>query len=118
MANPEADLALALRKYLAWTAPRVKLVAVPNAAKRTQWAARQAKKEGMATGFPDLVALWPGGGVGFLELKVGRTPLTDNQAEWLERLVAMGHRTGVARSIDEAVTWLRTWGAPVAEQAA
>lgn len=114
----EADLAQALRKRLYYTGPRVHLVAVPNAAKRTQWAARQAKKEGMATGFPDLVALWPGGGVGFIELKMPKGRVSENQTEWLGRLFAMGHPVGVARSVDEAIALLREWGAPVMEQAA
>lgn len=114
----EADLAQALRKRLYYTAPQVRLVAVPNAGKRTQWAARQAKKEGMATGFPDLIALWPDGGSAFIELKMPKGRLTDNQSEWIERLGGMGHRVAVARSVDEAVAFLKSCGAPIMEKAA
>ena len=56
----------ALRKRLYYTAPTVQIVAVPNAARRTQWEARRAKQEGLAAGFPDLMAIWPGGiGINF-----------------------------------------------------
>lgn len=114
----EADLAQSLRKRLYYTAPTVKLVAVPNAAKRSQWAAGQAKKEGMATGFPDLIALWPDGGSAFIELKTPKGRLSENQSEWIERLGAMGHRAAVARSADEAIAFLRDCGAPIMERAA
>lgn len=114
----EADLAQAFRKRLYYTAPQVKLVAVPNAGKRTQWAARQAKKEGMATGFPDLLAIWPGGGIAFIELKMPKGRLSDNQAEWLVRLNEYGHHVEVVRSVEDGVAYLRGLGAPVMERAA
>lgn len=114
----EADLAQALRKRLYMTAPTVALVAVPNGGKRTPWAARQAKKEGLATGFPDIVALWPGGGGAFIELKSATGRVSDNQADWLARLADMGHRAAVCRTVDDAVAFLRGCGAPIRERAA
>lgn len=116
--TPEADLAQAFRKRLYYSAPAVKLVAVPNAGKRTQWAARQAKKEGMSPGFPDLVALWPNAGVAFIELKIGKAKPSDNQADWLQRLDDMGHPVAIVRSVEEGVDFLRSCGAPVMERAA
>ena len=113
----EADLAQALRKRLYYNAPTVHLVAVPNGGKRTLWAARQAKKEGLASGFPDLVALWPARGVAFIELKLPKGKVSDNQTEWLARLDYMGHDSAVCRSVDEAVAFLRKCGAPVMERA-
>ena len=49
--------------------PGVDIFAVPNAAKRSQWAAAKAKREGMTAGVLDLVATWKGGGSAFLEFK-------------------------------------------------
>ena len=114
----EADLAQALRKRLYITAPTVQVVGVPNAGKRTVWAARQAKKEGMATGFPDMMLVWPGAGVAFIELKMPKGVVSDNQADWIARLDDYGHAVAVCRSVDEAVAFLRASGAPVMEQAA
>jgi ABC-type Fe3+-hydroxamate transport system substrate-binding protein len=92
--------------------PAVAIVAVPNASKRTQWAAQQAKREGLATGFPDLICLWKGPGVAAIEFKSEKGKLSDNQAEWIERLIDMGIPCIVSRDADEAVEWLRELGAP------
>jgi hypothetical protein len=114
----EIDIQAGFRARLRYVAPAVSVVAIPNAAKRSQWAAMQAKREGMATGFPDVMCLWPGGGICFVEFKTAKGRTSENQAEWHERLDRWGHRVTVARSIDEAVEFLRLCGAPVMECAA
>ena len=114
----EADLAQQLRKRLYMTAPTIHLVAVPNGGKRTPWAARQAKKEGLASGFPDLVCLAQGGLVAFVELKLPKGRVEPNQEEWHERLSYMGFPVAVVRSVDEGVAFLRGAGFPVRERAA
>lgn len=91
--------------------PGVSLVAIPNAAKRTVWAAGQAKREGMATGFPDMMALAPGK-IAFLEFKAEKGRLSEAQSEWLDRLHEMGFPCGVFRDADEAVEFLRGNGFP------
>jgi hypothetical protein len=91
--------------------PGVSLVAIPNAAKRTQWAAQRAKREGLATGFPDMMALAPGK-VAFIEFKSDAGRLSDNQSEWIERLIGMGFPCGVFRDADAAVDFLRQHGFP------
>jgi hypothetical protein len=90
----------------------VSLVAVPNAAKRSQWAAQRAKREGLATGFPDMMALAPGGKAAFLEFKAPKGVLSDNQGDWLDRLHGMGFPCGVFRDADAAVEFLRSNGFP------
>lgn len=114
----EIDIQAGFRNRLRCVAPAVSCVAIPNAAKRTQWAARQAKREGLATGFPDCMCIWADGGICFLEFKTPKGRLSDNQAEWIERLAERGHRVAVVRSIDDAVAFLRDCGAPVLERAA
>jgi hypothetical protein len=108
-----------LRKWLYYAAPEIKLVAVPNAARRTLWEIRQAKKEGLATGFPDMLVMAPGGLIAFIELKRTRGgDVSDNQAEWIERLNRYGFRAAVCRGADEAVAFLRDCGFAIRERAA
>lgn len=108
----------ALRKRLYYAAPEIQVVAVPNAARRTQWEARRAKQEGLATGFPDLLCIWPGG-IAFLEMKrVKGGTVSANQAEWIERLQAYGFPAAVCRGADAAIDFLRSVGAPIRERAA
>lgn len=92
--------------------PGVRLVAVPNGGKRSQWAAAQAKREGMSKGFPDLVALAPGGKVAFLEMKSAKGRVSDSQGEWLDDLHAMGFPCGIFRDADSAIEFLRAQGFP------
>ena len=91
--------------------PGVLLVAVPNAGKRTQWAAAQAKREGLAKGFPDMMAIAPGK-VAFLEFKSAKGKVSDSQGEWLQRLDEYGFPCGVFRDADDAVAFLRLHGFP------
>lgn len=122
MAKPprpkEIDIQAGFRARLRYVAPAVSAVAIPNAAKRSQWAAMQAKREGMSAGFPDVMCLWGGGGICFIEFKSAAGRLSDNQTDWIARLDQRGFRVAVARSIDEAVAFLRDCGAPVMERAA
>ena len=114
----ELEIQTGFRNRLRYVAPQVSMVAVPNAAKRSLWAARQAKLEGLATGFPDCMCIWPGAGICFLEFKTAKGRLSENQAEWIERLDDRGHRVAVVRSVDDAIDFLRACGAPVMEQTA
>ncbi len=113
----EIDIQSAFKKRLYYTAPRIKVVAIPNAGRRTPWETRQAKKEGLATGFPDLLCLWPGAGVAMIEFKRPGGRTSDNQREWHQRLADMEHRVCVAYSVNQAIDFLRSCGAPIMEQA-
>ena len=100
-----------LRKWLYYAAP--------NAARRTPWEIRQAKKEGLSAGFPDMLVMAPGGLIAFVELKRTRGGVvSDNQAEWIERLTRYGFRAAVCRGADEAVAFLRDCGFAIRERAA
>ena len=108
---PELRIQSGFRAQLRYVAPAVSVVAIPNAAKRGPAAVRQAKREGMAAGFPDVIALWSGGSC-FIEFKRPGGVLSENQAEWLERLNRWGHPAKVCTSVDEALAFLRACGAP------
>lgn len=92
--------------------PKVFLMAVPNAAKRSQWAAGKAKREGMVTGALDLIATWPGGGIAFIEFKGAKSQPTPAQRDILNRYIRQGHHAGVFRQERSALAWLRDCGAP------
>jgi hypothetical protein len=91
--------------------PAVSIVAVPNGGKRGQKALNQARREGAAWGFPDVMALAPGK-VAFLEFKAEKGKLSENQGEWQERLDRMGFPVGVFRDPDAALAFLRANGFP------
>lgn len=110
----EVDIQATFRKRCYYSAPTVQIVAIPNAARRTQWEVNRAKKEGLRTGFPDVMCLWAGSGVCFIEFKSAKGRLSDHQIEWGQRLVECGHQYAVCRSADEAMVYLRACGAPVA----
>lgn len=86
--------------------------AIPNAGKRTRWAAGRAKAEGMKTGAPDLLIVGRGrnaGRVAFVEIKAKGT-VSEEQHALLSDLVREGHDCGVFRSPDTLVDAMRGWG--------
>lgn len=87
-------------------APAVLLVGIPNAGRRTPWEQRQRAKEGLAPGFPDMIALH-GSRTALLEFKSGTGALSPAQIDMLNKLVRLGFPVGVFRSADTAVDWLR-----------
>lgn len=92
--------------------PAVRVVAIPNAAKRGQKAMNQARREGAAWGAPDVICIWPGGGVAWIEFKRADGKLRPNQAEFQDMLASYGHKATVARSPEDALAFLREAGAP------
>jgi hypothetical protein len=108
----EIEIVTLFRSRCRTLCPGVSIVAVPNAAKRSQWAAQRAKREGMAAGFPDILCFWKGPGIAAIEFKTAKGPLSDNQREWLERLLCFGIPAMVCRDPDEAMEFLRRSGAP------
>lgn len=103
----ELDIQTLFRSRCRIMCPGVALVAIPNAGKRSRWAAQQVKREGLAKGFVDIIALAPGGKIAFLEMKAAKGKLSVDQEEWQDRLKAMGFPAGVFRDADEAVEFLR-----------
>ena len=112
--SAETDIQQAFRKALYYAAPLVRVVPVINEGRRTVWEQRHAKRLGLAKGFPDCMALWPGQGVAFVEFKTATGRISIDQQEWHERLDDYGHRVAVCRSAEAAVEFLRGCGAPIA----
>lgn len=99
------------RNKMRTKAPEVMLVAIPNAGRRTAYESLTRHREGMVSGFPDLMALWDGRAA-FLEFKNRTGTLSETQVCCLNRLVRQNFVVGVFRSPDTAVEWLRGHGAP------
>lgn len=90
-------------------APHIMLVGIPNAGKRTAWEQRQRSREGMVSGFPDMMVLHDGKAFG-LEFKTRKGSLSAAQIDCLNKLVKRRIPVGVFRSADTAVEWLRGHG--------
>jgi hypothetical protein len=103
---------MAFRRDLRVALPDARLVAVPNAAKRGAAAVRQAKAEGMATGFPDMMILH-GGRIAFLEWKSARNKLSRQQIEWMNWLCANGFDAACVRTSAGAIAFLQSKGWPL-----
>jgi hypothetical protein len=94
----------------------IKVFAVPNAGKRTQWAAAKVKREGLYTGWPDTGACWVSnisGGVAWIEFKNGTSTPDEDQIDTLNWLHRRGHPVAVCRTAQGAIEWLKSIGAPV-----
>lgn len=94
-------------------AGKVRAIAFPNAGKRTAWAAMQAKREGMASGIPDLEVKAAPGLTAHLEIKARTGSLSTDQVNWLNWLHSAGFPCGCFRSVDTAIIALRKWGFPL-----
>lgn len=89
--------------------PQVRIVAVPNAAKRGFAAQRQVKREGLNAGFPDML-VFSGRKIAFLEWKNGTSKPSQAQVDWLNWLHRNGFACGVFRRADSAMAWLKQGG--------
>jgi len=99
------------RKLLRDIAPGVTSWAVPNAAKRGQWAQQQAKREGMVAGVFDEHYAW-NHGIAFLEWKDGKGVLSQAQVDWGNAMHRRGFRVACVRTPAFAEALFREWGAP------
>lgn len=90
--------------------------AVPNGGKRDLIEAVRLKAQGVKRGVYDWHLHWRNTyGVpmtGVIELKIGDGTRQEEQVSFGRRMADIGHRTGVARSIDEVMAWIRLWGVP------
>ena len=108
----ELDIQCLFRSRARMQCPAVKIVAIVNAAKRGQRAMNQARREGAAWGFPDVLCFWKGPGIAAIEFKAADGQLRENQAEWLDTLNEMGIPATASRDPDHALAFLRSAGAP------
>jgi hypothetical protein len=84
--------------------PDLRIVAIPNAARRTRYERTKLLAEGMSAGVPDLfipaLNLW-------IELKRTQGSSTSQvQKEWLAYLNQVGHKAVIAKGHEQALAYI------------
>ena len=87
--------------YLAAVTPRALVFACPNAAPRTYGGRASNGVPGLTKGAPDLIAVFPGGRVVFIECKTPKGRSSMDQIAFSGRCNALGQPYFVARSQDD-----------------
>lgn len=54
-------------------------------------------------GMPDLLWIGPDGKTAWIEVKTETGKIRQGQKQFIDRLIAMGHTAGIARSVDDAL---------------
>lgn len=94
------------------THPDIRIVAIPNAAKRSWKQGAKMKAEGMTKGAPDVVVLMPEGQTGWIEMKKPRRSVVSDEQLGFEAICGrLGHRYARCKTLAEAVAALISWGA-------
>lgn len=107
----EHKIQVALMDYLSLAArPEIFYFAIPNQSNRHIASATKMKAEGVRSGVADLCFMLPAGRVGWLEMKTAKGVLSDTQKVFRDRALALGHLWAMARSVDEAILHLTSWG--------
>ena len=105
-----AYLALALR-------PDCYFFAVPNGGARHIRVAVRLKEEGAKRGIPDLHIMMPGGRLVYLEMKIKGGSLSSDQKAFRDMARSLGFEWGMAKTMDQAIEFLRSIGALKGTQA-
>ncbi len=82
-------------------------MSVPNEAKRSMALASRLKAMGMRSGVSDLVVLLPGGKAVFMEVKTATGKQSENQKRFQARVESLGFAYCIARSQQDALSFLR-----------
>ena len=102
---------LVLRQLLFHAKSDVRWFAIPNQGKRSLRMGARMKNEGMMAGAPDLCILLHEGRTGWLELKTPIGKQSIAQQGFQASMERLDHHYAVVRSLEEANTILKEWGA-------
>ena len=112
--QPERELTVAVADALRTLEACGKLVGpwshVANE-RRDKGEAILAYRMGVSSGVPDFIFALADGRTGWIELKSETGQLSRAQREWRRRLLALGHKWALCRSLDEVIRSLEEWGA-------
>lgn len=98
-------------KYLRAVLPKNVLVYhCPNGGKRSARAGDQFKNMGVLPGVPDLCFVLANGMAAFIEVKQPDGTLSLAQEKFKYEVTGNGCPHGVARSVDDVETLLKSWG--------
>ena len=108
----EHSLQVAVLAYLTFQAAKdINVIAIPNAARRSLRMGARMKAEGLQSGVADLCIMLPGGKVAWLELKTDRGRQSLAQKGFEAKCRRLAHPYSLARTLDEAIAALASWGA-------
>jgi len=90
---------------------------IANQGKRSPRFGSELKRMGMLPGVADIVVFWEGGyaigpRVGWIELKSEDGRASPAQENFAKRVVHIGHRYALCRSVDEVLNYLDMWHVP------
>jgi hypothetical protein len=91
--------------------PAIYAIAIPNGGLRKINVAKKLKAEGLRAGVADLEIMLPLGRVAWLELKSHKGQQSASQKDFEARCERLGHPYAVAKTLDEAVMFLKHVGA-------
>lgn len=96
--------------HLQWVLPKsYRVIAIPNAARRTASGKASNGVPGLTKGYPDLQIVGPMGRVYTIEVKSEKGRLRKEQEEWRMWCTAHGIPWCLARSVDDVKTALMHW---------
>lgn len=109
-AQSEHKLQVALMDYLAFAGRKdLHWFAIPNQSNRHIANAAKMKAEGVRAGTPDICFVLDAGRVAWLEMKTATGRLSASQEWFRDMAIRLGHHWALARSVDEAIGFLREW---------
>lgn len=82
----------------------------PAGEHRSKITGARLKRMGLRRGVPDYLFITAGGHIAFLELKAGKGRLSPEQMAWRDAVIALGCRYAIARTGQEAIEILQSWG--------
>ena len=85
---------------------------IPNGGKRNSWTGARLKRMGTKAGAPDCLIVWQGK-AHWIELKARYGSLQDSQIAAFPRIMAAGSPVAVARTLEDIIDALMTWGIPM-----
>ena len=108
MKRPEQSLQIAVASLLDVALPKdASWFHIPNSAKRGVVEGAMMKAMGTKAGMPDICIVWRGRAI-FIELKAGKTPVTEKQKDKMLELTLCGALCTVCRSFDEVMDFINT----------
>ena len=114
-AQPEAKIQQAVFEWIGWHTGKYPVLAFafhsPNGGSRNLIEARHLKAGGVKPGVPDLLVPVPCGSYQGLaiEFKTGKNKTTEAQDFWLNGLAKAGYLTGIAWSVEEAISLIQSF---------
>ena len=111
--QPEAKIQQAVFEWIGWHTGKYPVLAFafhsPNGGSRNLIEARHLKAGGVKPGVPDLLVPVPCGSYQGLaiEFKAGKNKTTEAQDFWLNGLAKAGYLTGIAWSVEEAISLIQ-----------